>query len=138
MPLTSAFMRLWAISVACILLPVSGMASDDAKPAPVEVWHVGDDIYTAGLVDALERGFRSSPDFVLSNDKKPGTLVVTIPTNLTWKRKLGRTTVFYSVEFASVDGRNLGTEKGSCSKAAFAKCAARIIADARGFARGLR
>lgn len=103
-----------------------------ALPIPVEVWHVGDYVYTLGLTYALESAFRSSPDFVASQGKRLGTLVVTIPTNLTWKRRwLGRTTVFYKIEFTSVDGQDLGIIKGSCSKSAFAKCAAKVVAEAK-------
>ena len=120
-----------ALVAAAVVLAVCLAGAAPRTPRLVQVWHVGDDIYTAGLADALERAFRCSPDFVLSNGNRPGTLVVTIPTNLDWKRRFGRTTVFYAVEFATADGRSLGVAKGSCSSKAFPQCAARIVANVR-------
>ena len=120
------------IIVASFFPTVQILDSASAKPIPVEIWHVGDDIYTLGLTYALESTFGSSPDFVPNHERRPGTLVVTVPTNLTWERRwLGRTTVFYTVQFASVDGQDLGAIKGSCSRNAFAKCAAKIVAEAK-------
>ena len=53
-----------------------------SKLTLVEVWCVGDDGLTLHLRDAVESKFKSSSDYVLSNGKKPGTLIVTIPTNV--------------------------------------------------------
>lgn len=101
---------------------------------PVEVWGGGDDALTARLRNALEDAFRSSADFHLSSGKKPGTLVITLPSNVEWKQVGGRTQVLYTAEFAS-DGQNLGGSKGSCWDDALAKCAAQIVKDAKSAAR---
>ena len=131
MPLTSVRMRLPAIIAASMLLAVSAIDAAPAEPTRVEVWRGGDDGLTQGLAGAIENAFRSSPDFTLSNGKKPGTLLVTIPTNVDWKKKFGRTKVRYTVKFTSVDDQNLGTSSGSCWENAFAKCAAQIVTDAK-------
>jgi hypothetical protein len=116
------------ISIVLAILATCAGAANATERTRVEVWHGGDDIYTLGLTYALGRAFQSSPDFILS---QPGTLIVTIPTNLLWKKQFGRATVFYVAEFTSTDGQNLGVLKGSCSKDAFAKCAKKIVAEAR-------
>jgi len=97
---------------------------------PVEVWGGGDDALTVKLRDALEEAFRSSADFHLSSGKKPGTLVITLPSNIGWKQVGGRTQVLYTADFAS-DGQNLGGSKGSCWDDALPKCAAQIVKDAK-------
>jgi len=105
-----------------------------ASGKPVEVWGGGDDALTVRLRDALEDAFRSSADFHLSGGKKPGTLVITLPSNVGWKTVAGRTQVLYTAEFTS-DGQKLGGSKGSCWGDALAKCAAQIVKDAKGAAR---
>jgi len=92
---------------------------------------VGDDGFTQKLRDTLENAFKSSPDFSLSSGKKPGTLVVTIPTNVGWKQVGKRMQVLYTVEFASVDNQNIGTNTGSCWDDMLSKCAAQIVKDAK-------
>jgi hypothetical protein len=47
--------------------------------------------------------FNSSPDFELSSGDRPGSLVVTIPTNVDWKEIGKRTRVMYKVEFTSTE-----------------------------------
>jgi len=101
-----------------------------ASGRPVEVWGGADDGLTIRLRDALKDAFRSSADFYLSSGKKPGTLVITLPSNVGWKPVGGRTEVLYTAEFAS-DGQNLGGSTGSCWDDALAKCAAQIVKDAK-------
>ena len=97
----------------------------------VEVWCVGDDRLTVKLRDTLENAFKSSSDFRLSAGKKPGTLTVTIPSNVGWKLVGKRTQVFYTVEFASADSQHLGSSAGSCWEDALLKCASKIVKDAK-------
>jgi hypothetical protein len=97
---------------------------------PVEVWGGGDDELTARLRDALKDALRSSADFHLSSGTKPGTLVITLPSNVGSKPVGGRTQVLYTAKFAS-DGQNLGESTGSCRDDALAKCAAQIVKDAK-------
>ena len=130
MRLTVLWRRLPSIIVAS--LAVAGCAIEAASPEPtlVEVWRGGDDGLTLRLTDALESAFRSSPKFTLSNGRKPGTLVVTLPTHVEWRQVGTRTQVSYSVDFAAIDGRNIGASKGSCWDDALVKCASHIVGDA--------
>jgi hypothetical protein len=123
--------RLSAIIVVSLVLAMCGAKADGAKPTLVEVWCVGDDGLTQRLRDALENALKLSPDFSLSSGKKPGTLVVTIPTNVGWKQVGKRMQVLYAVEFASVDNQNIGTNTGSCWDDMLSKCAAQIVKDAK-------
>jgi hypothetical protein len=100
---------------------------EGASGKPVEVWGGSDDGLTIRLKDALKDALRS-PEFHLSSGNKPGTLVITLPSNVGWKQVGGRTQVLYTAEFAS-DGKNLGGSQGSCWDDALAKCAAQIVRD---------
>jgi len=111
------------------------LAPTKQTPKLVEVWCSGDDGLTVRLRDAIENAFESSSDFRLSNGKKPGTLVVTIPTNVDWKKVGRRTRVLYNVEFASVDNQKVGTSRGACWDNRLANCASRILNDAKTAAR---
>ncbi|MGO9269876.1 MAG: hypothetical protein ACLQOO_06450 [Terriglobia bacterium] len=80
----------------------------------VEFWHVGDDGLSQRLADRVERVFKQSPDFILSSGKKPGTLVVLVPTNVIWQKGLLRNKVLYIVEFKTINDKEIGASKGSC------------------------
>jgi sugar/nucleoside kinase (ribokinase family) len=105
--------------------------SASPKYTLVEVWCVGDDALTTKLRDTLENAFKSSSDFRLSAGGKPGTLTVTIPSNVEWKLVGERTQVFYTVNFSSADNRHLGSSAGSCWEDSLSKCASKIIRDAK-------
>jgi hypothetical protein len=127
-----------SVIIALSLLVAWESASAQAPPTLVEVWCVGDDGLTHGLRDAVENAFKSSSDFQLSSGKKPGTLVVTIPTNVVWKQAKQadkRTKVLYGVEFASADNKTISKSTGSCWDDALTKCADRIVNEARTAAR---
>ena len=126
-----------AIVVACAIAPACGIAAP-IKPRPVEVWIGGDDGLTLGLKGALENALKSSSDFSLGSGQGPETLVITIPTNLDWKKVGWRTRVFFDVKFKSVDDQPLGTSSGSCWENALAKCATQIVTDARAAAPKIR
>jgi hypothetical protein len=100
-----------------------------ASGKPVEVWGGADDGLTIRLRDALKDALRSA-DFYLSSGNKPGTLLITLPSNVGSKQVGGRTQVLYTAEFAS-EGQNLGGSKGACWDDALAKCAAQIVKDAK-------
>jgi len=129
MPLTSFETRLWVI-IAVSLLLACGVASAQTPRTLVEVWKGGDDGLTNRLADALKDAFKSSSDFQLSNGKKTGTLVVTIPSNVEWRQVGKRTKVLYTVDFASIENHPLGTSKGSCWDDVLTKCADKIVKDA--------
>jgi hypothetical protein len=116
---------------AVFIAPFTQTAAADHTPTLVEVWKGGDDGLTNKLSDTIETAFRSASDFHLSNGKMPGTLMVTIPSNVRWKKVGQRTKVFYDVKFSSVDGRDIGASKGSCWDDSFGTCATRIVKDAR-------
>ncbi len=102
-----------------------------SQPTLVEVWRGGDDGLTIWFTEAIESAFQSSPEFTLSSGKKPGTVVVTIPTHVGWKKIDGRTQVIYSVEFTSTEDLNIGASTGTCWDDALAECAAQIVQDAK-------
>jgi hypothetical protein len=85
--------------------------------------------------------FASSPDFVLvdaeSNHEKQVALIVTIPTNVAWKKRGTQTRVFYTVEFESSTDRKLGKKKGACWENEFKTCASQIVKQAKIAARKL-
>ena len=97
----------------------------------VEVWCGGDDMLTQGVCHALENAFEATADFVPSHGKKEGTLVVTIPTNVDWRKSGKRKQVFYTVEFTTADEKMLRTRKGKCWNDDFARCANKIVKQAR-------
>jgi hypothetical protein len=105
---------------------------------PVEVWGGGDDGLTVGLRDAVESAFKASRDFSMSFGKKPGALVVTIPTNVKWTQVYDKTLVRYTVEFSSASGQPLARTEGTCWDNELPKCASRILNDAKGAARKIR
>ena len=107
------------------------MCRASSKPTFVEVRVVGDDGLTQHLRDAVESKFRSSFDFVLSSVKKPGTLIVTIPTNVEWTQSGTRTRVLYKIEFSSSDGAAIGKSRGSCWDDNFTACADQIYGRAQ-------
>src|SRR5882672_79133 len=118
---SQAFFQLLMAVVPCAAGPPS------AKPTLVELWHVGDDGLSQRLADQVETAFRQSPDLVLSSGRKPGTLVVTIPSNVEWKLVGKRTQVFYSVEFSSTENKTTSKVAGSCWDDDLGKCAAQIL-----------
>jgi len=120
----------WSVIIAVLLVVQSAAEAASTKPTLVEVWSGGDDSLTTGLRNVLENAFKSSSDFTLSSGKKPGTLIVTIPTHVEWKLAGKRTKVFYTVEFTSVDNQPLGVSKGSCLDDVMTKCANKIVRDA--------
>ncbi|MBZ5552407.1 MAG: hypothetical protein LAO21_06780 [Acidobacteriia bacterium] len=130
MQITSVWMRCAAIILA-LFIAQSTVEGASTRQTLVEVWSGGDDGLTLRLKDTLEKAFKSSSAFALSSGKKPGTLIVTIPTHVGWKQKGKRTQVLYTVEFTSVDNQPLGTSTGSCWDDALTKCAARVVKDAK-------
>jgi hypothetical protein len=123
------------LSLMIVVSSVSIFQKEAVRPkptqTPVDVWCGGDDAYTQGVCDAVEKAFASSPDFDFNSETKPETLVVTIPTNVDWKQIGKRTRVFYKVEFTSAGEKKLRTSKGSCWNDDFAKCANQILKQAR-------
>jgi len=97
----------------------------------VEVWTGGDDSLTQHLRYEVESRFKSSSDFVPSRGKKPGTLIVTIPTHVAWTKDGTRTQVRYKVEFSSSEGVGIGKSSGSCWDDNVAACAAQIYRGAQ-------
>jgi hypothetical protein len=123
---------LLASAASSLGAPLCATQPASVKPTLVEVWRVGDDALTSKLRDALETSIETSTDFVLSSGKKPGTLVVTIPTHIKWKTtRGGRTQVTYRVEFSSVNDERISTSSGSCWSDSLGECAAQIIKEAK-------
>ncbi len=123
----------FALSVALFLVVMCAVEDSCANrhPTLVIVQCGGDDGLTMKLRDSLENAFRSSSLFLLTAERRPGTLVVTIPSNVGWKQVDGRVQVLYNVEFASVDNQQVGTSGGSCWDDDLGGCAAKIVKDAQ-------
>lgn len=127
MSLTAASRISGILALLALMASPIGAARGRGKATPMEVWSVGDDALTVKFRDELEKKFMSSPDFQLSSGNKPGTLVVTIPTNLGWKQVGKRTRVLYKAEFTSANDRRLGHIKGECWQDTLMVCAAQIV-----------
>ncbi len=135
MPRVSQPMRLEAGIAICLAVALSAVGGPADKRTLVEFWHVGDDGLSQQLTVEVESAFERSPDFTPSSGKKLGTLVVTIPHNIHWTKKSGRTKALYTVEYTTAEGQNLGTRSGSCWENELAICASHILKDARVAAR---
>ncbi len=98
---------------------------------------MGDDSLSQKLAANVERAFKDSPDFALSSGRKPGTLVVTIPTNVAWNKVGKKTQVSYTVKFSSLDGQEIGLHNGVCWEDTLGKCASQIVKDAKIAARNM-
>ncbi len=119
------------------LVPVSQKANPVKNQTLVEVWCGGDDNLTQGVCRALDTEIASAPDFIVSSGEKPGTLIVRIPTNVNWRDNGLGTTVFYTVEFKSINGKKLSVKKGRCSENDLKTCASQIVKQAKVAARKL-
>ena len=95
----------------------------------VEVWRGGDDGLTQRLGDALQNAFDNSRDFTPSTGGKPGTVIVSVPSNVGWKQFGNRTQVRFSIDFKNTDGATIGRSEGRCWEDAVAACAARVLRD---------
>jgi hypothetical protein len=103
-----------------------------AAPIPVEVWHVGDDALSEKLAAAIEDAFRARADlFVPSSGKQPGTLIATIPTNVTETELGGRRYIFYKAGFSDPDGHPLIMTASGCLESVIADCTKQIVNDAK-------
>lgn len=116
---------------ALFLVVASMIYGASAKPTPVQIWHVGDDVLSQRLFDHVEKAFKAAQGFALNSDRQVGTLVVTIPTNVDWTQDGKRTRVIYRVEFSTSDGLKLGSRRGSCWDDQLEKCAAQIVSGAQ-------
>jgi hypothetical protein len=131
MQMTSACARVLVIVAVSLFVAPCVAEGNRTKPIPVEVRCGGDDGLTMRLRDTLENAVKLSPYFSLSSRKIPGTLVITIPTNVGWEQFGRRTRVFYSVEFASADDQHIGKITGACWDDKLTICAAQIIKNAK-------
>jgi hypothetical protein len=125
------------ILIGVLLLAVTACAANPAssEATPVEVWTGGDDGLTQRLRVALETALDSSPEFARSYGKKPGTLIVLIPTHVGWNDVGDRTQVLYKVEFRTATDHLIAKAKGSCWDNNLAECAAQIVKRAKKAAR---
>lgn len=119
------------------ILGTYALSADPAKRTPVEVWTGGDDGLTQRLRYEIENRFKLSSDFVLTSGKKPGTLIVTIPTHVAWTTKGTRTHLRYRVKFSSSEDTELGKSDGSCWEDKVAECETQIYRGAQRAARKL-
>jgi len=118
---------LFTVTAASLLLAFLPHLTYASQRTPVEVWRTGDDGLTLKISEAVETAFRASPAFILSSGRKSGTLIVTLPTNVDWKRVGKRTQVQYSVQFTSIHEEKLGSKAGVCWENSPQDCAAQIV-----------
>ncbi len=130
--------------LASLIILVSLLPAQQRNPAagkqektPVELWCVGDDLFSQGMCKAFFAAFESTPAFDLQDENKPRNLIVTIPENVGWKEVGKRTKITYIVEFSTSDDRVFMTRKGWCWHEEYAKCANQILKDAKVAARKL-
>jgi hypothetical protein len=130
--------------IASIIILVSLLPTEQKNPAtgkqrktPVELWCVGDDVFSKRMCQAFFAAFESTPDFNLQEENKLGNLIVTIPENVGWKEVGKRTKITYVVEFSTSDERVFMTRKGWCWHGEYAKCANLILKEAKVAARKL-
>jgi len=121
--------------IVCICL-VQGVQVDAwAAPAktriPIEIRSVGDDGLSSRFDAYLRRAFRSSEEFVEAPSVDSSRLIVTIPTNVRWKKVGRRTEVSYAVEFTSADGKLISSSSGSCWDKRLNDCAQQVLKAAR-------
>ena len=130
-------LTLVALTLVC-LVPVFQKMSSAVKQnqTVVEVWCGGDDDLTRRVCHAVDSEFEASPDFVFDQNK-PSALIVTIPTNVDWKKRGQRMRVFYTVEFTTANEKMLAKNKGECWEGGFKTCASQVIRHARSAARKL-
>jgi hypothetical protein len=136
-------MQITLLSSIIILVSVfptqqKNLDTRNQRKMPVEVWCVGDDLFSQGMCQALFSAFESTPEFDWLDENKPGNLIITIPENVGWKKVGKRTKVSYSVEFSTFDDRVFMTRKGWCWQQEYATCAHQIFQHARVAASKLR
>lgn len=119
------------LASAAVSACAASFSSSSAGSTPVEILRGGDDGLTVRFADALEAAFRSAPEFSFNTDTVPDTLVVTIPSNVTWIQVGDRTKVNYSIQFTTTAARLLGSSNGTCWEDQLQKCAARALEDAK-------
>jgi hypothetical protein len=125
-----AMKNTWLALIGLGIIGSCALYAAPATPTPVEVWTGGDDGLTQHLRDAVQSKFKAS-DFIPSSGKKPGTLIVTIPTHAECTQNGTRTHVRYRVEFSSSDGVGIGKSSGSCWDDNVSACAAQIYGGAQ-------
>jgi hypothetical protein len=130
MPIARTVLILGSLFAAGCARPVS-----NGSVTPVEVWRGGDDGFTARLADAIEAAFRVSPAFSMSYGKKPGTLIVTIPTNVAFEETGARVQIFFDVNYTNATDRLLGSASGTCWENELSTCAAEVVKRAEGILR---
>lgn len=123
----------FVVSVAVVSVTASAFAFLN-EPTGVLFWHVGDDGLSERLAEKVEKGFKTSLDFSLSDlsdSAKPGTLVVRIPTNVGWKKVGKRIRVSYAVEFSTPDKQSVVRNGGSCWDDQLGGCVVQLLMQAR-------
>jgi hypothetical protein len=95
-------------------------------PLHVDIRRGGDDGLTLRFAEALEAAFHYSELLTLIGEKKSGTWVVTIPTNVEWTRIGDRTRMSYRVEVNETGSRRVTEKSGRCWEDDLVGCAKRL------------
>jgi hypothetical protein len=120
-----------------LLLTPEAHAAEAHRPVRVEVWHVGDDGLTLKVSESIESAFRGTPTFSLAPADE-GEMIVTIPTNVRWKRSKAGVRIMSEVEFRTRKRVLLRRVSISCTESKVSVCAAQTVEVARNLASALR
>ena len=108
-----------------------GQQALDAKPQPLQFWHLGDDVLSQKLAEAVYTALAEAEDFVPGSGKEPGGLLVEMPDSVRLVRTGKRTKVTYTVNFSRADNKRISSSEGSCPENRLSVCAAQIVKRAR-------
>jgi hypothetical protein len=99
----------------------------DRESIPIEIWRGGDDGATIKFSEAIKAALAASHEFVLSHGNKPGTIFVTIPTNVRWRQVGEREEISYVIELMQKSPRRTERFSGSCWLDELVVCADQIL-----------
>jgi hypothetical protein len=117
---------------------ISGGESSGSARTPFEIWRGGDDGLTIRFTEALEAALLASPTFVARTGRKPGTLIVTIPSNVAWKKIGKRRRITYQVTYSDTADRVLDEASGQCWEDELEQCVAPLVKRAAAAAHDMR
>jgi hypothetical protein len=110
----------------------------DARPKPLEFWHVGRDPLSDKLADAVYTALAQAQDFAPSSGKQPGSLLVELPDNVRAVKAGKRSKVTYTVNFLHANDQRISSSEGSCAENRLSVCADQILKRARIAARQVK
>ncbi|MGC2636518.1 MAG: hypothetical protein WA294_05025, partial [Acidobacteriaceae bacterium] len=114
---------IWILMCWLIAPCISKAQSPAAQKRVVDVRCNGDDGLTSRLCEAIQRALRAQPDLVMEDATHHETLIVQIPTNVSWKSDGQGMQVFSAVKFLNPNGETLKSSRVSCHNPGLSHCA---------------